>query len=52
MANYKVLADNSTLGAPGTIVSDADIIAAPADVELLVAAGIVEPTTKTQKEKE
>ena len=52
MANYKVLADNSTLGAPGTIVSDADIIAAPADVELLVAAGIVEPTTKNQKEKE
>lgn len=52
MANYKVLADNSTLGAPGTIVSDADIIAAPADIELLVASGIVEPTTKTQKEKE
>lgn len=52
MANYKVLVENSTLGAVGSIVTDADIIAAPADVDLLVAAGIVEPTTSNKKDKE
>ena len=53
MANYKVLVENSTLGAIGTIVTEDDIIAAPADVELLVASGIVEPATKTKNtEKE
>jgi len=52
MANYKVLVEESTLGPVGTIVSDADIIAAPADVDLLVQAGIVEPTTTSKKDKE
>ena len=52
MANYKVLAENSTLGAPGTVVTDADILAAPADIELLVAAGIVEPTTTSKKKED
>lgn len=52
MANYKVLVEGSTLGPVGAVVTDADIIAAPADVELLVAAGIVEPTTTTKKDKE
>jgi hypothetical protein len=52
MANYKVLVENSTLGAVGSIVTDADIIAAPADVDLLVAAGIVEPSNTSKKDKE
>lgn len=52
MASYKVIVEGSSLGPVGTVVTDADIIAAPADVELLVTAGIVEPTTKTQKDKE
>lgn len=52
MANYKVLVENSTLGPVGSIVTDADIIAAPADIELLVAAGIVEPTSTSKKDKE
>lgn len=51
MANYKVTAENSTLGAPGTVVTDAEIEAAPANVELLVASGIVEPVS-TPKKKE
>ena len=51
MASYKVAVEGSTLGPVGTIVTDADIIAAPADVDLLVVAGIVEPTT-TKKDKE
>lgn len=51
MASYKVLFPNSTLGELATIVTDEDIAAAPADVELLIASGIVEPVkTKTQKE--
>jgi len=52
MASYKVLVEGSSLGAPGSVVTEADIIAAPADVELLVASGIVEPTTTTKKDKE
>lgn len=48
MANYKILVDNSTLGAQGATVTEEDIIAAPADVELLVAAGVVEPATKNK----
>lgn len=52
MANYKVLVENSTLGPVGTVVTEADIIAAPADVELLVAAGIVESTSTSKKDKE
>ena len=52
MANYKVLVEGSTLGPVGTVVTEADIIAAPADPELLVVAGIVEPTNTTKKDKE
>lgn len=52
MASYRVAVEGSTLGPVGTIVTDADIIAAPADVDLLVVAGIVEPTTTTKKDKE
>jgi hypothetical protein len=53
MASYKILSENSTLGAPGTVITDADIIAAPADIDLLVESGIVEPVTKpTTKEKD
>lgn len=52
MANYKVLVEGSTLGPVGTVVTEADIIAAPADPELLVVAGIVEPTTTSKKDKE
>jgi hypothetical protein len=52
MANYKVLVENSTLGPVGSVVTETDIIAAPADVELLVAAGIVEPTSTSKKDKE
>jgi hypothetical protein len=52
MANYKVLVENSTLGPVGSVVTEADIIAAPADVELLVAAGIVESTTTSKTDKE
>ena len=51
MASYKVLVENSTLGPVGSVVTEADIIAAPADVDLLVAAGIVESTT-SKKDKE
>jgi hypothetical protein len=53
MANYTILSANSTLGAQGTVVTDADIIAAPADIDLLVESGIVEPATKpSTKEKD
>ena len=50
MANYKVVWEGSTLGAPGTVVTDADIAAAPADVDFLVAAGVIEPTNKKEKD--
>lgn len=52
MGNYKVAVEGSTLGPVGTVVTEADIIAAPADPELLVASGIVEPTTPSKKDKE
>ena len=52
MANYKVAVEGSTLGPIGTVVTEADILAAPADLELLVVAGIVEPTSPTKKDKE
>jgi hypothetical protein len=52
MASYKIAVDNSTLGTQGTTITEEDIAAAPADLELLLAAGIVEPTTKTTKEKD
>lgn len=49
MASYKIIAENSTLGAPGTTITEEEIVNAPADVELLVASGIVEPITKPTK---
>lgn len=54
MANtYKVLSPNSTLGPAGTVVTEDEINNHPADVELLVASGIVEPATKNKNpEKE
>lgn len=52
MASYKVLIEGSTLGPQGSVVTEADIIAAPADVELLVVSGIVEPTNQPKKDKE
>ena len=52
MASYKILIDNSTLGAQGTTVTEQDVEAAPADLNLLIASGIIEPTTKTTKEKD
>jgi len=52
MDNYKVLADASTLGPQGSIVTADDIIAAPADIDLLVVSGIVELTTNKKLEKE
>ena len=52
MANYKVLAENSTLGAAGTVVTDADILAAPADIDFLVDAGIIEPANTSKKDKD
>lgn len=51
MASYKVVVEGSTLGPVGTVVTDADIEAHPADLELLVFAGIVEPAT-SKKEKD
>lgn len=51
MASYKILIENSTLGALGTTVTEEEIANAPADLELLIASGIVAPATKT-KEKE
>lgn len=52
MPSYKILVENSTLGDLGTTVTDEEIANAPADVELLIASGIVAPTTKTTKEKD
>lgn len=52
MASYKVLVENSTLGPVGSVVTEADIIAAPADVDLLVVSGIVESTSTSKKDKE
>jgi len=53
MANYKILIENSTLGAFGEIVSHDDIEAAPANVELLLSSGIVEEVkTKTTTPKD
>lgn len=52
MASYKVAVEGSTLGPVGTVVTDADILAAPADIDLLVIAGIVEPTNTNKKDKE
>lgn len=51
MASYKVAVEGSTLGPVGTVVTDADILAAPADIDLLVIAGIVEPVIN-KKDKE
>lgn len=47
MANYKVKWEGSTLGAPGTTVTEDDVVKAPADLDLLLEAGIIEPSTKT-----
>ena len=52
MASYKVIAENSILGEPGTTVTDEDIVKAPADIDLLVESGIVAPINKTTKDKE
>jgi hypothetical protein len=52
MDNYKVLADASTLGPQGSIVTADEIIAAPADIDQLVASGIVELTTNKKADKE
>lgn len=52
MPSYKILVENSTLGAIGATVTDEEIANAPADVELLIASGIVAPLTKPHKEKE
>ena len=52
MPSYKILVENSTLGDLGATVTEEDITNAPADLELLIASGIVAPTTKTTKEKE
>jgi len=53
MASYKIISENSTLGAPGTVITDEDIVAAPADIDLLVESGIVESVTKpSTKEKD
>jgi len=52
MANYKILADNSTLGAPGAVVTDEELEKQSVNAELLVASKIIEPTTKTTKEKD
>ena len=52
MDNYKILADASTLGPQGSIVTADDIIAAPADIDQLVASGIVELTNQPKPEKE
>lgn len=51
MANYKVAVEGSTLGPIGTTVTEADIAAAPADLELLLEAGIIE-STSSKKDKE
>lgn len=50
MASYKILVNNSTLGDLGTVVTEADVVGAPADVELLVASGIIEPVNPKKKE--
>lgn len=53
MANsYKVLSDISTLGPLGATVTDADLDAAQVSAEVLIAAGIIEPNTKTPKTQE
>jgi hypothetical protein len=53
MANsYRVKIEGSTLGPVGTVVTEADILAAPANVEQLIASGIVEEATSTKKDKE
>lgn len=49
MASYKVLIENSTLGAQGATVTDEDILNAPADIELLIESGVIEPVSKTTK---
>lgn len=48
MASYKILVENSSLGALGATVSDEEITNAPADVELLIASGIIAPANKTK----
>lgn len=50
MASYKVKWEGSTLGAPGTTVTDADVEAAPANLDLLLEAGIIETTKSAPKE--
>jgi|LauGreDrversion2_2_1035103.scaffolds.fasta_scaffold1273997_1 hypothetical protein len=52
MASYKILIDNSTLGAKGTTVTTQDVEAAPANIDLLIASGIIEVTNKTTTKTE
>lgn len=52
MANYKILSDISTLGAQGSTVTDEELNQQQLDAELLVKSGIIEPNTKTTKDKE
>lgn len=53
MANtYRVKIEGSTLGPVGTVVTEADILAAPANVEQLIASGIVEEASPNKKDKE
>lgn len=50
MANsYRILSDISTLGPQGGSVTDADLEQQQLDAELLIASGIIEPSTKTTK---
>lgn len=51
MASYRIIVEGSTLGPVGTVVTEADILAAPANVDLLVHCKIVEPTTPTTKKE-
>ena len=46
MASYKIAIENSTLGPLGATVTDDDIAKAGVDLDLLVASGVVESTTK------
>jgi hypothetical protein len=52
MANtYRVKIEGSTLGPAGTVVTEADILAAPANVAQLIASGIIEEAN-SKKEKD
>lgn len=52
MANYLIIATNSTLGAQGSTIKEEEILAASYTVDQLIEHGVIEIPTKTTTTKD